>query len=281
MRNTIIALAAAAPLLVAASLETSTSGGAKIINKCDYDIPMEAVPASGEDVDEATTTSKTLAANNAGDDSEYFTNWISLGDDGGWSLKLNANNSWTNIMQYEYTWTGDSDVWYDMSFVNGDSSDFPEWEFIAGDGEATTNAYLYSTDDAEGMNPAVATSVTVTLILCPASTGSATEAATSATSFSSSPAAATTTATSTTTSAYKAPSSSSTTLATSYSKVQFKDVVQSTSAAATTTAAPAPINAEYEVVTEYATEVVTAVVYETAHAKAKRHEHRHPHAHHA
>lgn len=279
MKNTIISIAAlAAPALVAASTQISNSGGALIINKCNQDIPLQVVPASGSDVDTAQSSDVTLAANNVGSSSQFFTHWVSLGDNGGWSLKLNTLGNWNNIMQYEYTWTGDSNVWYDMSFVNGVESDFPDWQFVADGGEATTNAYQFSTDDEQGMNPAVPTSATVTLLLCPASTGSSSQATAPAVDSSSAP--------EVTTSSYVAPpveSPSSTTLVTSFAPVQKQNT--QTSAPPATTEAPAappasdaaPVDVGFEVVTEFATQVVTAVVYETQHAKARRHEHGHPH----
>ncbi|GAM84470.1 hypothetical protein ANO11243_024660 [Dothideomycetidae sp. 11243] len=272
MKSSIALVAAVSAPLAAATLLTSSSGGAMIINKCDQPIPMQNVPAMGSGVENGEECDKTLAANNVGADSQYFTPWIALQVPGGWSMKLNTMGNWNNIMQFEYTWTGDKELWYDMSFVNGVESDHPSWQFEY-NGQVTTNAYTFATDDAQGMQAPVPVDATVTLVLCPQSTGAGAAAPTS-TAAATSPAAP----------AYT-PSSSSTTLATSTTvaaggKNVYTTPSASPSPAPTTTTTTAD---DFDIVTEYQTEIVTAYAVVTevasAHAKAKRHEHRHPHGH--
>lgn len=285
MRTSVAFLAALAPL-ASATLKTSTSGGALIINQCSIDIPMKNVPAMGQGVENGKEVDQILAANNTGPASRYFTPWISLHVDGGWSMKLNTLDNWVNIMQFEYTWTGDLEVWYDMSFVNGIESDHPPWHFIQAGQAPKVNAYSYATDDAQGMQAPVPVAATVTLVMCPGSTGAA-AAPTSTSTTTVAPPAPKTTAAPTTTPSSSSSSSHTTTLSTvstpdtdnAGKNVQASQAPAST--AAPTKASTTTTSSDVDIVTYYKTEVVVAVVTETAtaHAKARRHEHRHPHGH--
>lgn len=281
--NSLIALmAVAAPM--ASAIQTASVGGAKIVNHCSSDFSLTNVPAYAPS--SPKQVSATLAANNVGEDSTYFTPWISLDVAGGWSMKLPNPDDTANIAQFEYTWTGDDQVWTDMSFVFNDAQNFPDWEFTCSDGATfTKDYYRNSTDDANGMQVPVPLSATVTLALCPSGTAAATTAAATTapvtteattTAAPTTAAAPTTTPTptttpSTTTKAQAPTTTPSTTLSKAYTPGNHVNASPATLAMVEGT------DGDVEIVTEYATQVVTAVVTETAHAKRRRHEHRHPH----
>ncbi|KAF2154100.1 hypothetical protein K461DRAFT_122134 [Myriangium duriaei CBS 260.36] len=270
MRSTLAFVAAAAAPLASATLQTCTTGGAKIINYCSQEVPMKNIPAMGpSSIENGVEEDKNLAANGKGDN-QYF-------------------NDWAHPMQFEYTWTGDNQIWYDMSLVDGNNTDgspitYPSFGFSTGSGALKTNAYAYSTDDKKGMQIPVGLSTTVTLLLCPESSSAAAAAPTAATTTTAAAATTTTTTTTaapTTTSVAPAYTPSSTTTTTLATSAINKNAVSSTPAVLATPTSSATSSDDVEIVTkyEYETAIVTAVVTETAHAKARRHEHRHPHGH--
>ncbi|PNS16793.1 hypothetical protein CAC42_4757 [Sphaceloma murrayae] len=278
-----IAFVAAAAVPLASALKQSSSGGAKVVNMCSYDIPLRAVPALGTGIENAASSDTILAANNAGSSSEWQSPWIQLLVAGGWSIKLNTIDSWTNIMQFEYTWADDNQVWFDNSFVDGIESQHPKWKLdCPNSAEPCHNkAYQHSTDDAAGMQKPVPPQDTITLILCPENAGSSSSSSAPAPSSTAAPSTTTTPTTTTTT----PPPTSSTTFQTSASTtssaldLNLKQAnVQASPAAAEDQATP--VKGKPDVVIEYETMVVTAIVTETAHARVRRHEHRHPHGHH-
>lgn len=274
-----ITLATAAAVPLAAALKQSQSGGAVVINQCNYDIPLKAIPAQASGIENAQESDKTLTASGG----QFFTPFVQLLTAGGWSIKLNTIDSWKNIMQFEYTWADDNQIWYDNSFVDGVESEHPAWQFLCPDSPTPphNNAYQHSTDDAAGMQKPVAPSATITLVLCPGETGSSTPAPSygalpsSSEAPSSTQAPAPTTAPSTTLQTYASPTPSSTSdLGLKQANVQ----VESSSEEPTPSPTPAD-DGDVAVVTAYETKVVTAVVTETASPKQKRHAHRHPHGH--
>ncbi|KAF4552062.1 Hypothetical protein D9617_11g009090 [Elsinoe fawcettii] len=274
-----IAFVAAAALPFTAALKQSSSGGARVVNKCNYEIPLKSIPAMGTGVQNGQTSEKTLAANGKGDN-EFFTPWIQLLVAGGWSIKLNTIGSWTNIMQFEYTWAADNQLWYDNSFVDGVESEHPKWAFDCPlcPEKPHNLAYQHSTDDAAGMQKPCSTDATVTLILCPengdAGSSNSSPAPAPAPSSSAQPTTEAPAPTTTTT-----PPPPSTTFATSTSSsLPIKQ--------ANVPDAPAEDDSKNQpgspvIVTAIEYKVVTALVYETeaAQARKKRHAHRHPHGH--
>ena len=209
-------------------------------------------------------------------------------------MKLTDPNNETNIAQFEYTLVGDK-PWYDMSFVNYEWTTFPDWELTCSEEGSVPhkNFYRSASDDPNGMQTPPALSATVTLHLCPGSGGAAAAPTASATATTSSDSSYSTGSASpastvpssaaayTSSSSVAAPSTTLHTKATSYRN---KNVVTSSIAVSSSPVATVLANEDngVEIVTEYATQVITAVVTETAGARRKRHEHRHPHGpHHA
>ncbi|KAF2221005.1 hypothetical protein BDZ85DRAFT_266123 [Elsinoe ampelina] len=275
-----IAMVAAIAVSSTAALKTSSSGGMQVVNKCNYEIPLKAVPAMGVGIENPEISSTTLSANGG----TWSTPWIQLLVSGGWSIKLNTIGSWTNIMQAEYTWATDGvgPIWYDNSFVDGVESEHPKWEFLCPlcPEKPHAGAYQHSTDDANGMQKPCGTDATVTLVLCPengSSGGSSPAPSSSAAPSSSSTTPAPPPPTTTPSTTAAAPSTTFAT-STSSSSLPIKQ--------ANVPDAPAPDDEPEApgspvIVTAYETKIVTSVVYETevAGSKKKRHAHRHPHGH--
>ncbi|KAF7192550.1 Antigenic thaumatin-like protein [Pseudocercospora fuligena] len=153
MVNTILA-----SLALAGSAVASSVGSAYVVNKCDYEVTLCNVPASGGGYDQED---KTLAAGES-----WTQAWTELSNGNGWSIKLSKSASLENILQYEYTFHNDGIIWYDLSCVNGNPWD-KDWEITASGADCSPKqqAYRYATDDAYGMQ-SCASSADITVTLC-------------------------------------------------------------------------------------------------------------------
>lgn len=153
MVNTILA-----SLALAGSAVASSVGSAYVVNKCDYEVTLCNVPASGGGYDQQD---KTLAAGES-----WTQAWTELSNGNGWSIKLSKSASLENILQYEYTFHNDGIIWYDLSCVNGNPWD-KDWEITASGADCSPKqqAYRYATDDAYGMQ-SCASSADITVTLC-------------------------------------------------------------------------------------------------------------------
>lgn len=283
MVNTILA-----SLALAGSAVASSVGSAYVVNKCDYEVTLCNVPASGGGYDQQD---KTLAAGES-----WTQAWTELSNGNGWSIKLSKSASLENILQYEYTFHNDGIIWYDLSCVNGNPWD-KDWEITASGADCSPKqqAYRYATDDAYGMQ-SCASSADITVTLCTgvsADNGNSTDAGSgsaSAPSYESTSASAPSYSSSTSAPApvaYTA-SSSSSVAPIGYGPWTHGYQAQTTP---TTLATSASLTTEVETyaggaitITEVETAYVTAVVtaYEKRGAPApnrfRRHEH-HAHAH--
>ncbi|KAK4634724.1 hypothetical protein CLAFUW4_00901 [Fulvia fulva] len=282
MINSIVASLA----LFGASVAAGSVGRAKVVNKCDYDVYLCNVPASGGGYQQID---KTLSAGDS-----YTQQWTSLSNDNGWSIKLSqdGDNFGGHIMQYEYTFHNDGIIWYDLSCVDGNPWD-KDWEITANGSECSPKqqAYRYSTDDAYGMQ-SCASDAEITVTLCTglsADNGTSTGSSGSDTGSDSEPSAPSYQARSSSAPAapaYQAPASTPPTLATyaapTYGYNWKNDDAQKSAHPPTTfaTSTTAVVADHYgNMVTVVETALETAYVTATAYAeKARRHQH-HPHGH--
>src|ERR1700760_2711629 len=140
-------------------------GSAVVVNHCDYEVYLANTPAQGNGFN---AINQVLTAGGG----SYSQAWTHL-TTGGWSIKLaRSKNFASNLMQYEYTYTPGSPLWFDLSDVNGNPWD-ADWEITAtGDCSPKQQAYRFATDDAYGMQACPSDS-TITVTLCSASGGSA------------------------------------------------------------------------------------------------------------
>jgi len=153
MKSTFFAIAA----LVAGA--TAQIGSAIVINKCTYDVYLANTPAADGGYSEID---ETLSSNG-----QYSQQYTELSNGDGWSLKLsNSSTSWTDILQYEYTFHDDGTIWYDLSEVNGNPWD-GNWEITSSTSTCAPKqqAYRYATDDAYGMQ-ACPDDASITVTLC-------------------------------------------------------------------------------------------------------------------
>jgi hypothetical protein len=289
----------ASAAILAGVVAAQAPGEAIVINKCEYEVYLCNVPASGGGYSEID---KTLSPNET-----YSQGWTELTNGNGWSIKLSKTEVLDNILQYEYTFHNDGNIWYDLSEVNGNPWD-ANWEITA---ESPDNscapkqqAYRYATDDAYGMQRCDQ-DATITVTLCsgesqndggaaaasssvaaetsteaPAPSSSAWSSATSAAAEPTSAAPEPSTASPETTSEAPAPSSTATTTSRQWGHHSWHqaDAVVSPTTLATLTTSSAVITSHGAAVT--VTEVDTAVVTEivTAYGRHRRHMHAHARA---
>jgi hypothetical protein len=109
MVNSIIASLA----LFGASVSAMSVGRAHVVNKCSYDVFACIVPAQGGGQEQKDLTMA------PGD--EWDQEWTELTNGAGWSIKFShdENSFGSNILQYEYTFHNDGNIWYDLSCVDG------------------------------------------------------------------------------------------------------------------------------------------------------------------
>ncbi len=177
--SSIIAMTA----LLASAAVAASVGSAVVLNGCTYEIYLADVPASGGGYQ---AIDKTLQPNET-----WSQQWTELTNGNGWSIKLSKDNSWSDIMQYEYTFHNDGGIWFDLSEVNGNPWN-GNWEITAESPSSTCEpkqaAYRYATDDAYGMQYCPQDAV-ITVTLCSGESqnnGSAASASLSAAALSSS-----------------------------------------------------------------------------------------------
>lgn len=258
-----------APLaLLATTAVASSVGSAVVVNACDYDVYLFAVPGD----DDVSSIDKTLSYNET-----WEQEWTELANESGWSIKLSQDSTLdgSNLMQYEYTWLDDGTIWYDLSEVNGNPWD-GNWEITTDSSDCSPRqaAYRYATDDAYGMQSCPG-SATITVTLCSGgdssddSSSSSSSVVVESSTFSSQVESSTVAAASTTTHSAKA---STTAAASSSAKNSVGDnrvaaasttvvsssVTPTTFATAIVTTAP-----NNDVVTVVETQVVTEVAYTT------------------
>lgn len=274
--SSIIAMTA----LLASAAVAASVGSAVVLNGCTYEIYLADVPASGGGYQ---AIDKTLQPNET-----WSQQWTELTNGNGWSIKLSKDNSWSDIMQYEYTFHNDGGIWFDLSEVNGNPWR-DNWEITAESPssicEPRQAAYRYATDDAYGMQYCPQDAV-ITVTLCSGESqnnGSAASASSSAAALSSSVATASGVSTASTPSSTPfivapttAPASSTTAAYTGphhWLGNQNKAAVSPATTLSTVTTSAAT----YDFGAVTVTEVETAVVTEIVTAYGKRHEHHRRH----
>lgn len=275
MINTILASVG----FMAASALAQSYGSAIVINQCSYDVYLANTPSAGGGYN---AINEVLSSGGS-----YSQPWTELSNGNGWSLKLSKDSSFSNIMQYEYTFQDTSIIWFDLSDVNGNPWN-ADWEITAtGDCTPRQAAYQYATDDAYGMQSCPSSS-SVTVTLCSAgdgSSGGSTSPAETVTPTTTT-AAATTMTPDTTTSEAPVTTEATTSVATTttpnyYTHTyggEYKVVSDHKDKKEKSTLATVVTKAGGVTVTNVKTVEVTQYVTATAHPK--RHEHHAHHAHH-
>lgn len=260
--------------MLAGTVAAQTVGSAIVLNGCDYDVYVTDVPAAGGGYEQMT---KTLSPNQT-----FEQQWTELANGEGWSIKLSKSTSLANIMQYEFTFHNDGIIWYDLSDVNGNPWD-GDWEITAQSPSNTCtpkdHAYLYSTDDAYGMQ-ACNSDATITVTLCSGQSQNASSAGSASSSAAASPS-------SMAASTYSSSTPPASTSASSFTwrgaqADATPDAGSSSSASMTTfatlTSSASPVvtsNQAGVTVTEIETAIVTDIVTATAYGRLRREAHRH------
>jgi hypothetical protein len=284
--------------LLAGAVVAQSPGDAVVINKCEYQVYLNNTPAADGGY---STIDRVLQP-----DDSYTQQWTELSNGNGWSIKLSKTAVLDNILQYEYTFHNDGNIWYDLSEVNGNPWD-GNWEITAESPDDSCapkqQAYRYATDDAYGMQ-ACKQDATITITLCSgesqndggaasASSSVAAETSTEAAASSpsawssatsaapeSTPASEPSTASPETTSEAPAPASTATTTSRQWGHHSWHqaDAVVTPTTLATLTTSSAVVTSQGAAVT--VTEVDTAVVTEivTAYGRHRRHLHAHARA---
>lgn len=272
--------------LFAAGATALSTGQAKVLNNCDYDVYLCNVPAEGGGYSQQD---QTLSAGDS-----WSQTYTELTNGNGWSIKLSNSTSLANILQYEYTFHNDGIIWFDLSCVNGDPW-ANNWLITADNGcTPKQTAYMYPTDDDYGMQ-ACASDANVLVTLCPSGdeSGSSSSVSVSAPSYETSSVSSASAYSAPASSSSAAPVSSASPSTTSESASAYtggwgwfsneNGAVQEANAVVTpTTLATSVVSQEANgadvTVVEVVTAVETAIV--TAYGRHRRHEH-HPHQHHA
>lgn len=166
------ALSAALPHSIKARNATSTtggsgSGGVQIINNLDNTVYAWSVSSSAGDM-------KTLSAGGG----SYHESWRQNSNGGGVSIKLSTEPNQDDVLQFEYTQSGDT-IYWDMSCINmGSDSKFTQYGFTVEPSETNGNcpsvnckagdtqcaeAYLQPKDDHATHGCPINTSFTVNI----------------------------------------------------------------------------------------------------------------------
>lgn len=245
MVNSVIATVA----LFGASVSASV-GSAHVINKCSYDVYSCIVPAQGGGQEQKDLTLK------PGD--TWDQQWTELTNGAGWSIKFSHDEGQfgSNILQYEYTFHNDGNIWYDLSCVDGNPWD-KNWEITSSTDECAPKqqAYRYATDDAYGMQHC-SQDASITVTLCSGEAADNSTGSDNAPSYDSAPAAISSAP------VYQQKAVVPTTLATVVSSADANNNVLTIT----------------KTITAYATEAVVMGNDGVPHVQAKRHQH-HPHGH--
>lgn len=136
-------------------------GKAIVLNQCNYSIYLHNTPSAGGGYTEVNAL-----VPSGGSYEQHFT---SLTNGNGWSIKLSKDDTFQDILQYEYTWKpvkSPATIWYDISKVNGNPWNEHYWISATGRGcSPEQRAYRYPTDDVNGMQ-SCPSDAHITLTLC-------------------------------------------------------------------------------------------------------------------
>lgn len=138
----------------------SALGSANVINQCTSDVYLYNVPSAGGG---GVEVDKVI-----GPGDSYSQTYQTLTNNNGWSLKLSPTAALGQVMQFEYTYQGDSTLWYDISYVNGDPFN-GDWIMTSDSTSCVPKQtyYRFSTDDSYGMQAGCSPDVSITVTMCP------------------------------------------------------------------------------------------------------------------
>ncbi|PYH99854.1 hypothetical protein BO71DRAFT_367900 [Aspergillus ellipticus CBS 707.79] len=109
--------------------ETSSSGGVEIVNS------MDSTTVYAWSVSDRVSNMQTLSAGGG----SYQESWQTNSDGGGISIKLSTTETQSDVLQFEYTKSGDTIFW-DMSCINlGSDSAFTKYGFSVKPSKEDTN----------------------------------------------------------------------------------------------------------------------------------------------